>query len=102
MLSIFLLVYKYILCIKPKIYYYYDGIDVIDVSLIIFCLDLLLVGEYLKKKGEQMNYANWQKDIEAAFSALHKAVTINPDAAYIHHELGFLYMATQQFEQAEN
>jgi len=58
MLSIFLLVYKYILCIKPKIYYYYDGIDVIDVSLIIFCLDLLLVGEYLKKKkyGNKLYY----------------------------------------------
>jgi len=58
-------------------------------------------GAYLKKKAERMDYANWQKDIEVAFSAFHKALALNPNATYINHELGFLYMITHQFEQAE-
>ena len=58
-------------------------------------------GEYLKKKGEQMDYAGWQNDIETAINLLQQASVLDSNAAYINHELGFLYMATRQFEKAE-
>jgi len=55
--------YKCYKVVEPDVYYYYDGNNVQDITLIIFLMDVLLIGFYLKKFifGNRLYYINNNK-----------------------------------------
>jgi len=61
MLKLILSIYKYYEWVKPNTYYYYDGGSVLNISLIIYLLDIFLIGLFFKNYifGNRLYYIKY-------------------------------------------